>query len=184
MIAQGIASIAFLPDRVLAKIVEDPDTGCLLWTGATNQHGYPRVWNGVRLVPLARWVAIEVHGPPPTPKHQAGHLCHDHQLGACPVGMPDFCPHRLCGSPHHIAWQTASANILASPRTVASRNTAKTTCRLGHALLRVTVDAAGRHSRHCYECRTPAPWSVVSDEDREANLQYERELSASYAACL
>lgn len=56
---------------------------------------------------LARWIAEEVHGRAPTPKYQAGHICHDEQIEKCPLKLPKFDFHRLGCAPHTFAWQTA-----------------------------------------------------------------------------
>lgn len=35
--------------RFEAKTIPEPNTGCLLWTGGINEHGYGVFWNGERL---------------------------------------------------------------------------------------------------------------------------------------
>jgi hypothetical protein len=109
----------FMPDRIMVQMDVDPDDehGHCLWTGSTTLLGYVRVYDGERLKMIARWILENTVGPPPTDKHQAGHVCHDLQMGACPATLTEFCFHRLCCNPSHLAWMTASENVQASSRT-------------------------------------------------------------------
>ena len=114
--------LAFLPMRLLEQIDVDDSSSCLLWTGEVNDMGYPRVWDGERLVFIYRWV-VEAVTECPIPKGmQVGHDCHDQEL-SCPSASywSSWCWHRRCVEPSHLTLRTARENILASPRTVASR---------------------------------------------------------------
>lgn len=146
-------ALDFLPDRILDQIDVDPDSTHLLWTGATTDLGYPRVWDGTRSTMLTRWVLTAIAGPAPSATHQAGHTCHDEQVDACPHVHTELDFHRLCVEPTHLAWQTPRENIMASPRAIA---------RIKHerAIARPPV------------VRTPPPWMALSERDREINDMY------------
>ena len=123
-----LAPLTFLPEGVLQSIDVDPDSSHLLWTASTTPGGYPRVSRNGQLIMLARWIAEEVHGPAPTPKHQAGHICHDEQIEECPFELPGLDFHRLCCNPEHIRWQTARENVMGNSRSMAYRNAKYRTC--------------------------------------------------------
>lgn len=82
-------------DEVLAHCVPEPNTGCLLYLGATSG-GYPKAWvNGLgdrRLHPI---VCEHFHGPKPSPAHQ---VCHR-------------CDVRLCLAEQHLVWGTQLENM-------------------------------------------------------------------------
>lgn len=81
-------------ERLVANTAE-PENGqaCWNWTGPTRRHGggdrpsvsirvpgvaHPRNFNAAR-------VMLEiVEGPPPTPEHEASHLCYGNWLCVCP----------------------------------------------------------------------------------------------------
>jgi hypothetical protein len=84
-----------LGDRFRAKLVEDPVSGCLNWTGWTNVEGYGRFDIG-RWKPLATHVALAIAGRPrPSPKHLALH--------------GDSCTPRCC-NPDHLRWGSGKEN--------------------------------------------------------------------------
>jgi hypothetical protein len=57
------------------------DEGCLTWPFAKNQYGYALVrWDG-KLQLVSRIVCEHVHGPAPTPEHEAAHSCEKGHLG-------------------------------------------------------------------------------------------------------
>lgn len=51
---------------------------------------YPRNYNAARLM------CREIHGEPPTPMHEASHLCNDEYLCICP---------------DHLIWETRKENM-------------------------------------------------------------------------
>lgn len=114
--------LAFLPMRLIVQVDVDESSDCMLWTGEVNDMGYPRVWNGERLVFLYRWVVEAVTDRPIPKGMQVGHECHDRELN-CPSASywSSWCWHRRCLEPSHLMVRTARENILSSPRTVASR---------------------------------------------------------------
>jgi hypothetical protein len=89
--------------RVLAKVVEDPVTGCSNWIGAFSKkrRGMRPViqlgGRGTRVVLVTRLVLTWYAGPPPTDRHEAGHIC--------PHGE-----NSRCVNPAHLVWQTREEN--------------------------------------------------------------------------
>lgn len=85
------APMAFFRDVVLSY----SGTDCLTWPYATsNGYGQIRINGKARLV--HRLACIARHGPPPSPKMQAAHVC--------------GCGHLGCCSPFHVEWKTAIGN--------------------------------------------------------------------------
>jgi hypothetical protein len=70
---------------------------CLIWPFSRDEHGY-----AVMSAPAGtsrkvhRHACAAVNGPPPTPKHEAAHLCGRGHLGCC--------------APTHTAWKTRTEN--------------------------------------------------------------------------
>jgi hypothetical protein len=60
-------------DEVVLKY--DSDQGCLLWPFSTNADGYAEITIDGRHHMVHRLVCEIVHGPPPSPKHDAAHRC-------------------------------------------------------------------------------------------------------------
>lgn len=65
------APLAFFENVVLPYDGED----CLIWPFSRTGHGYALVWHGGRMVLVSRLICEHVHGPAPTPEHQAAHIC-------------------------------------------------------------------------------------------------------------
>lgn len=93
-------------DRILAKI-ELPESyeGCWIWKGAKShkrRSKRPVIQIGGRGTPVrsvARLVCERAQGPPPTPEHEAGHICPEYERADCVA-------------PHHLVWQTRVENEL------------------------------------------------------------------------
>ena len=69
---------------------------CLIWPFATGSDGYGRVWRNGKMCLVHRLVCEREHGPPPTPKHHAAHLCGKGHLG--------------CVNRTHLEWKTPEEN--------------------------------------------------------------------------
>lgn len=97
---------ASLYERLIANTAEPENAqSCWTWTGPTRRHGggdrpsisirvpgldHPRNFNAAR-------VMLEiVEGPPPTPEHEASHLCYSNWLCICP---------------DHLLWETKRQNM-------------------------------------------------------------------------
>jgi hypothetical protein len=102
-----------LSERFWEKTTPEPNTGCLLWTGALSDTGYgcfrdPRV-GGPR---LAHRVAFEAtHG----------------DLPPAPLQLDHICKVRACVNPSHLRPVTGKQNMATSPKRLASH------CSHGHA---------------------------------------------------
>lgn len=80
-----------LKDTVLTYIGDD----CLLWPFACCA-GYGAVVLDGRLTLVSRVVCEVMHGPAPTPRHEAAHSCGKGHLG--------------CVTPSHLSWKTPKEN--------------------------------------------------------------------------
>lgn len=87
--------------RLVAQIRIECD--CWLWIGTTRRHGgghRPAICirdeRGPRQQNAARVMCEIIHGPAPTPTHEASHLCEDEWL---------------CVNPDHLIWETKQENM-------------------------------------------------------------------------
>jgi len=124
--------------RFQTKVVEVA-SGCWLWTGATNNHGYGQI----RVDGQARYVhrlAYETFVAPIPNGFQIDHVCRN----------------RRCVNPAHLEAVTQRVNILRgeSPH---ARHARATHCVHGHPLsgknLYVRPDGRGRHCKRCFLLR-------------------------------
>lgn len=79
--------------REVVLLYEGDD--CLIWPYA-NSHGYGRVGVGDERTSVTRAVCEEVHGPSPTPDHEAAHSCGRGDDGCC--------------AKRHLSWKTHAEN--------------------------------------------------------------------------
>ena len=85
--------MAELMDRITANSTPEPNTGCWLWLGRVDRHGYAELSVGQkRHVNVSREVCAAARGAPPTPQHEAAHSCGNGHLG--------------CVSEDHLSWKT------------------------------------------------------------------------------
>lgn len=116
-------------DRLVAHI--RIEGFCWTWTGHVRRHGgghrpaiSMRVKDHVHPMKFnaARVMCEIVHGPAPTPEHEASHLCDDNWLCICP---------------DHVIWETPSENRI--------RQWAKKK----HEMLEVDFDTRGEITEEC-----------------------------------
>lgn len=69
---------------------------CLTWPFGKDGDGYGMVRVDGKTVAAHRYICELVHGPPPTPEHQAAHTCGN--------------GHEGCVSPVHLLWKTPAEN--------------------------------------------------------------------------
>lgn len=69
---------------------------CLIWPYSTIR-GYGRMQNDGNLAVVSRALCKEVHGPAPTPAHDAAHSCGNGHLG--------------CVTKKHLSWKTRAENM-------------------------------------------------------------------------
>jgi HNH endonuclease len=159
-----------LRERLYSRLVPDPQTGCLLWTGSILRDGYGQISRGGRGSQNARVhrVAWELANGPVPDGLQLDHLCRV----------------RHCANIAHLEAVTQRENILRSSITFASINAAKTHCDNGHEFTEAnTYRPPDSRSRQCRECnrdtvrRYYRRWKARAEAGRAAREQ-ERELAS------
>lgn len=136
----NVAAFGLCPvERIMARTVSDITSGCVLWQGATNDHGYGQIRIGGRsgtVVYVHRLIYELTVGPIP----EGRELDHVTERG---------CVHRNCVNIDHLEPVTHRLNVLrgGSP---AARQSAQATCLRGHDLGDAYITRDGR--RQCREC--------------------------------
>jgi len=117
-------------DRFNEMYSIDNATGCWLWRGYLNEHGYGTIWNGTRR----------------TTAHRHSYLMH---VGAIPEGMhvDHICRTRACCNPDHLRVVTPRQNSLENSVSFSARNAKMERCLRGHPF----TFTGGR--RQCLVCR-------------------------------
>src|SRR5258708_162153 len=82
---------------IMAHVDYDGD-GCLPWPFATDTHGYGMFGANGEHHKAHLFMCQQMHGPRPSPKHQASHSCGQ--------------GHKACVHPKHVSWKTRSENHL------------------------------------------------------------------------
>lgn len=90
--AQYGAAQAFYRDVVL----NHDGASCLIWPFARDSGGYATMRQGCRLVNVHRRLCEAVHGPAPSPEHEAAHSC--------------GCGKQGCVTKGHLRWATSEQN--------------------------------------------------------------------------
>ncbi len=121
-------------NRLLAKCVPVPESGCWLWLDHTERGGYGMIWYGKGKV-LA---------------HRLSYECF---VGSIPKGMQldHLCRVRCCINPYHLEPVTAKVNVQRSSG-IAAANMAKTHCVKGHEFTKDNTYITTRGERSCREC--------------------------------
>jgi hypothetical protein len=128
-------------ERLWNKISPEPNSGCWLWTGHTNIHGYGVSWTGSRTT-LAHRVTYNFFVGPVPDGHDLDHLCRV----------------RCCVNPAHLEPVTRRVNWLRSngPQLCRERYEKQTHCKHGHAKTPDNVfiinDGSGYKRRKCKTC--------------------------------
>lgn len=79
-----------------AAVLPSEGDGCLIWPYSKCGKGYARIWREGKMRCVSRIVCWAERGPPPTPEHEAAHLCGKGHLACC--------------NPKHLVWKTRSEN--------------------------------------------------------------------------
>lgn len=85
-------------ERIASRVTIDPTTGCWLWQGAVDTHGYGAIKVQGRMRGVHRVMLIATTGPLPD-GYEVDHRCHTTDP-SCPGGRDD--PHRRCCNPAHL----------------------------------------------------------------------------------
>lgn len=125
-------------ERLLARLIIDPQTGCLLWTGRRDQDGYGCIWANGHWHRIHRVMWEMLEGPIPDG------LTLDHVKAR-------GCVNRHCASIAHLEPVTSLVNTLRG-RGVGMINAAKTHCDNGHEFDLLNTYWAPNGSRNCRAC--------------------------------
>ncbi len=125
-----------LPYRVVP--IEDPRSGCHLWTGGVNQDGYGLVKRGKHTMMAHRWYWIQYNGPIPDGL-QLDHLCRNPR----------------CVNPDHLEPVTNRENVMRgqSPHVVISLSGR---CKRGHEFTAENSIHKTDGGRQCRACQRDA----------------------------
>lgn len=85
-----------LKREALAAGIEAAGGSCVIWPHGRGGNGYGYVYYRGKVRAVHRVVCEEVHGPPPTPRHEAAHSCGRGAFG--------------CYSGEHLYWATPKQN--------------------------------------------------------------------------
>lgn len=122
-------------DRLFARLVEDPSTGCLNWTGSTGAKGYGRIGVTRESRLLVHRVAFEL------------------AKGPIPAGMviDHLCRNPPCCNPDHLEAVTTAEN---TRRGNSGRKDAmKTHCPQGHPYDSGNTGLTEKGHRYCRQCK-------------------------------
>lgn len=86
------AALAFFETVVLPYDGDD----CLIWPFTRDNQGYAQLRSKGRTIRISRSVCAHAHGPSPTPKHEAAHICGQGHMG--------------CVASSHLIWKTPKEN--------------------------------------------------------------------------
>lgn len=87
------------PAEFFQTVVLDYDgSECLIWPYSRHGAGYGTIRKDGRTATVSRLVCEYVHGPAPTPAHEAAHSCGNGHLG--------------CVAKNHLSWKTPLENNL------------------------------------------------------------------------
>ena len=129
------------PERIYDRLVPDPETGCLLWTGKTD-HGYGRIkiCQRLRYVHVVAW---EIRNGPVPGGLELDHLCRV----------------RACANTDHLELVARRENVLRG-HALAAVNARKTHCKNDHEFTKANtylrLRPSGRSQRECRTCRRQA----------------------------
>lgn len=89
------------PPQILERWLRDHSTfaedRCLTWPFGIMSSGYGLIRFRGRGIPASRAMCEIAHGPPPSPLHDASHLCGK--------------GHEACVNPKHLIWETTAENL-------------------------------------------------------------------------
>ena len=124
--------------RLAARLVSDPETGCINWTGALSRDGYGLIKEGGR-------------GSTNLGTHR---LAYEIANGAVPAGLvlDHLCRNRRCCNPEHMEIVTRRENTLRG-ESPAARHAKQTQCKRDHAFTPDNTYVTPNGRRNCRACR-------------------------------
>lgn len=84
------------PMAFIRQVIESDPEECTPWPFNRNAGGYALVSYDGKLSTAGRAICTEIHGPAPTPDHEAAHSCGK--------------GHEGCITPRHLSWKTRKEN--------------------------------------------------------------------------
>ena len=133
-------------ERFESFVSPEPNSGCWLWTGYLDAHGYARL--GV-VIHDGRWI--------PRPAHQ---IAYEVFRGPIPDGLvlDHLCRVRCCVNPDHLEAVTNEENLKrgirdAGNKAACAKARAKTHCKHGHQYTDETTLRDKNGNRFCSICR-------------------------------
>jgi hypothetical protein len=150
---------ATLKTRFEAKFIPEPMSGCWLWIGAVNKHGYGK---------FGDWVDGR------TQSHWAHRLSYELHIGAIPDGhvLDHLCRNTSCVNPDHLDPVPQRINVI---RGEIGQKMMRTHCDNGHEFTEAnTAWIKGKHGRlwrRCKACHAAAAmrsYEKVGRETRQA----------------
>lgn len=126
-----------MSDRLRRMSTPSP-SGCWLWDGTLNNHGY-----GQMTVPGRR-------------TRSAHRVSYETFVGPIPDGLviDHICRTRHCVNPKHLRTVTQRENVMASPVAIGALNAAKTHCPSGHPYNEANTYVYVKPNTVCRVCRT------------------------------
>lgn len=121
-------------ERLFAKIVADPATGCWNWNGCRAGRGYGQIKFRRRMVYVHRLMYAWVFSPLPT------------GIGKHIPTVDHMCENLLCCNPLHLQVLSQRDNILKGG-SISAKYALRTHCKKGHPL-----DGMNAKSRYCKTC--------------------------------
>lgn len=123
-----------IEQRLLSKVKNNPETGCMEFTGSLYKNGYGQIWNGKRT-------------------EQAHRVSYRFYVGEIPADkeIDHLCRNRCCVNPAHLALVTHQENIARS-QTVMGENARKTHCMRNHPLSGENLIITKQNTRQCRIC--------------------------------
>lgn len=135
-----------LPEKLESRIIPEPMSGCWLWIGAQDKHGYGLIdWEGRR--------------------QQAHRVVYEQVIQVIPIGLfldHFHCDLKGCVNPAHVRPITSGENTLRSTTTIAHQLKKRTHCKNGHLLAGDNLGTEKRsRARICLACkRAQAPYQA------------------------
>lgn len=93
---ENVTALDGAPEAFIERALQWKSPKCLLWPHSRDNRGYAQIAGEERPYRVHRLICIEVHGKPPTRKHEAAHNCGNGHLG--------------CVNPLHLEWKTHAEN--------------------------------------------------------------------------